>query len=316
VIRFEKILHLALDELRMQMVGAQVLFGFQLQGVFQHRFDAEPFWIRVVHSLGLSSIVICLALLVAAPSQHRLVERGLPSVRIFRVVGWYANAALAPLAITLGCAFCVAIGPHFGAPAGILIGALVILIGIVGWYGIGLAWRGVIPATEDKHPLPRDMSIGTHEKIDQMLTEARVILPGAQALLGFQFVVTMSDRFAVLPTSCRLIHFVSLALMSLAILLLIMPATIHRLAFGGRDSERFHKIGSLVITAALAPIILGIATDFYVAITAAFGNRFVAGVGAVLTAAVLTSFWYAWPLYLRTRLWRQQNTDRPLERSS
>ena len=30
-----------------------------------------------------------------------------------------------------------------------------------------------------------------HTRIDQMLTEARVILPGAQAILGFQLIVTI-----------------------------------------------------------------------------------------------------------------------------
>jgi Family of unknown function (DUF6328) len=38
------------------------------------------------------------------------------------------------------------------------------------------------------------------EKIDQMLTEARVVLPGAQALFGFQLAVVFTESFA---TSCR-----------------------------------------------------------------------------------------------------------------
>lgn len=34
-----------------------------------------------------------------------------------------------------------------------------------------------------------------HAKIEQSLTEARVILPGAQALLGFQLIVMMTRAF-------------------------------------------------------------------------------------------------------------------------
>ena len=36
----QEALKTSLDELRMQMLGVQVLFGFQFQGVFQEGFDA------------------------------------------------------------------------------------------------------------------------------------------------------------------------------------------------------------------------------------------------------------------------------------
>ena len=32
-------------------------------------------------------------------------------------------------------------------------------------------------------------------QVDQLLTEARLIIPGAQALLGFQFAVTLMQAF-------------------------------------------------------------------------------------------------------------------------
>ena len=38
-----------------------------------------------------------------------------------------------------------------------------------------------------------------HSRIEQMLTEARVILPGAQALLGFQLAIVLTDTFEKLP---------------------------------------------------------------------------------------------------------------------
>ena len=43
-------------------------------------------------------------------------------------------------------------------------------------------------------------------KIEQMLTEARVILPGAQALLGFQLVITFSDAFEKLSFTSKVVH--------------------------------------------------------------------------------------------------------------
>ena len=51
--KLEKILHTALDELRMQMLGVQVLFGFQLQGVFQERFATTPHTVKIVSLVAL-----------------------------------------------------------------------------------------------------------------------------------------------------------------------------------------------------------------------------------------------------------------------
>ena len=51
-----------------------------------------------------------------------------------------------------------------------------------------------------------------HVKIDHLLTEARVILPGAQALLGFQLSIVLTQAFERLPQSSRIAHAVSIGL--------------------------------------------------------------------------------------------------------
>ena len=83
--KLEKTIHVAFDELRMQTLGVQVLFGFQFQSVFQERFASASDTANVASFFGLACIVGTLGLLLAAPCQHRLVERGLPSHRILRV---------------------------------------------------------------------------------------------------------------------------------------------------------------------------------------------------------------------------------------
>ena len=151
-------------------------------------------------------------------------------------------------------------------------------------------------------PLPPQAKTDLHEKIDQMLTEARVILPGAQALLGFQFAVTMTKAFAELPAMDRDIHFFALVMEALAIMVLLTPAAIHRLTFGGVDAERFHNIGSSLLTIALAPLALGIVADFYVAANKMLDNTTLAASSAGLAAILLVGLWYALPLLLRGTL--------------
>jgi hypothetical protein len=147
-------------------------------------------------------------------------------------------------------------------------------------------------------PLLEEPSL--HEKIDQMLLESRVILPGAQALLGFQFVVTMMQAFPSLPEGVRQVHFVALGMVLLSVLLLLAPAAVHRLAFGGEDSERMHDIGSLLVAAALLPLAAGIAADVYVALAKAEPGL-APWVGSAGSFLLFVVFWYALPLVLRQR---------------
>ena len=70
-------------------------------------------------------------------------------------------------------------------------------------------------------------------KIEQLLTEARVIIPGAQALFGFQFVAMLTAGFDRLPQASKVMHALALGLIAINIVLLMMPAALHRLSYGG-----------------------------------------------------------------------------------
>jgi hypothetical protein len=100
-VKFEEVLKVALDELRMQMLGAQVLFGFQLQGVFQDGFAQASQNAKWADAVALSLIVLTLGLLIAVPSQHRLVDRGNATKRVFLVATRFAEWALLPFAASI-----------------------------------------------------------------------------------------------------------------------------------------------------------------------------------------------------------------------
>src|SRR5947209_10666573 len=84
------------------------------------------------------------------------------------------------------------------------------------------------------------------EKIKQVLEEARMVLPGAQALLGFQFIVILTNSFDQLPAQAKLVHVGSLAAIALSIILLMTPAAYHRIVEEGEDTERFHRFATRV----------------------------------------------------------------------
>jgi hypothetical protein len=137
------------------------------------------------------------------------------------------------------------------------------------------------------------------DKIDQLLTEARVIIPGAQALFGFQLSVTLMQSFEQLSPDMKMAHVIAICCIGLAIILVIAPASLHRLAFAGEDDPAFLKIGSLFVLAAPAPLAIGIAFDAYVASGRAIHSQTVAAVLGVAAMIALLGLWYAYPLWWR-----------------
>jgi hypothetical protein len=132
-------------------------------------------------------------------------------------------------------------------------------------------------------------------QVDQLLTEARIIIPGAQALLGFQLTVTLTQAFADLSSGAKMTHAAALCCISLAVVLLMATASIHRISFGGQDDPDFLKIGSLLVVAAPLPLAVGISLDTYVAAGRALQSDTAA---LLLAAAALITpliFWYVLP---------------------
>jgi Family of unknown function (DUF6328) len=299
----ESALKTSLGELRMQMLGVQVLFGFQLQGLFQDTFSQQPASVRAAEAAGMSLMIVVMGLILAVPCHHRIVEEGRATVRIFRLALKYGKYALLPLAAAVSCNIYAATRLPFGFHASLLLACVTFLIAIGSWYGLGFAIRASVNLKRGDPPLKSPQTT-PHAKIEQLLTEARVILPGVQALLGFQLIVMMITAFGELPAYVQRIHLVALMSSVLATVLLIAPAAMHRIAFGGGDDPRFHSIGSGVVTLALLPLASAIACDIWVALFKLQGVGTVATAGAFISAALLLGFWYVAPLAVRLRIRR------------
>jgi len=292
----------SLDELRMQMLGTQVLLGFQFQGLFQDQFPTVGWAGRGTAAAGMAFLVIALGLIMAVPCQHRLIERGEVTQRIYSVSKRYAELALLPLACGIGCSLFLAILGPFGTPTAVVLAVTAFAVAIGTWYLLAIFLRRSWSIHVGEVPM-KNGATSLRTKIEQMLTEGRVILPGVQALLGFQFVVMLTKAFGELPPAARTVHLVALMSLALTIILLIAPAAIHRLTFGGNDDPRMHTSGSLLISAALLPLAVGLACDIWIALTRLFPDHpSIALWGASIAFVLLVTFWYATPLLLRARI--------------
>ena len=288
----------ALDETRMLILGAQILLGFELRAAFSESFDNLPGHARHIEALALILMTISVALMIAPGPYHRVVEGGQDSGAFHRVTTIIADLSLLPFALALGLDVFLSIEHAIGTEAGIASGIAAALIALAMWYAMpravaqrtGRKERAMTEAQRDQRP-PTPL----HVKIEQMLTEARVILPGAQALFGFQLAIVLTRAFESLPSLSRLIHAVSLGLVALAIMLLMAPTAYHRIVYAGEDSQDMHRTGSILVTLATGPLALGLAGDIYVVIGKIIGPG--TGIAAgVFALVVLIGLWYAYPL--------------------
>ncbi|MBN8991596.1 MAG: hypothetical protein J0H42_25440 [Rhizobiales bacterium] len=285
----------ALNETRLLLLGAQVLLGFQFQAFFQDGFSELSAISRHLCLTGLVLVLLSVTLLVMPSMQHRLVEMGQSSERLVSATSALTGLGLVPLAFSLALGVHVVVDRHFGMLAGIVAG---VALGAA----CGLAWFGIeylIDAPARRNIMPQSATpLGT--RIEQLLTEARVIIPGAQALFGFQILAMLTSGFDRLPQASKVVHLTALILVATNMVLLMMPAALHRLTFGGDDSTRFLRIGSGIVI--VAPIFLaaGISAESYVVFQRVIGSEGRSAIGAAATFFVIAACWYAVPLLIRS----------------
>lgn len=290
----DAVLKLSLDELRMQMLATQVAFGFQFQSLFQDRLDVGRPPIQIAAFCGLVFIVLTSGLLITVPAVHRIADHGAATERIRRLTSLAARVALLTLSVSLAATLFVAVETEFGLRAAWIAATSMALATVLAWQ----IWGMVLGRPRARRSAMREHT-KLHDKIDYALTEARVMLPGAQALLGFQLLVILTKAFETLPDSARVVHFVALACVALAIVLLIAPAAIHRIAFDGEDDERFLRLASRLVTVALIPLALGISTELYVATTRLLPGSSVPLWTGAIGLGCLLGLWYVVPFALR-----------------
>lgn len=294
-------LEFAITELRVQMLSTEVLFGFQLQGTFREEFSHLSPVARALDVLALTSLIVTLAALIAAPAQHRIVERGNATRRILEMIGWLSGIALVSWAVTFGCDGFIVSEYFLGRPVAILaaVGAFASAMGM--WFLLPkLCGQPGMP----HEALPDFEELSLREKINQMLREAWVALPGATGLFGFQLTVTALADFSLLPTAVQRIHFLATAMVGAAIIILITPGQLHRVAYKGRDDNRSHDAGTRLLSGALAPLAVGVSADYYVAVGKIIGYGASVRFAAELILVLLLSVWYAVPWVIRARVGR------------
>lgn len=100
--------------------------------------------------------------------------------------------------------------------------------------------------------------------ISHLLEECRMVLPGIQALFGFQLIVVFNQGFwdRLNPSEQRL-HLLSVVLIALAVALVMTPAAYHRQTKPALRPEFFISLSSRLLLWSMFPLMIAICIDFY-----------------------------------------------------
>jgi hypothetical protein len=135
-----------------------------------------------------------------------------------------------------------------------------------------------------------------------IIEEARVILPGVQALFGFQTIAVFNDHFARLPEYAKDCHLAGLGMVIIAVALVMTPAIYYRVVEPANVNERMLHVSSLLIRWALAPLACGLALDMFTVIFAATRHLGASVAGALATLMFLSGLWFVFPWRERAKL--------------
>jgi uncharacterized protein DUF6328 len=135
------------------------------------------------------------------------------------------------------------------------------------------------------------------EAAQTLLDECRMVLPGIQALFGFQLIAVFNQRFREDLTHFeQQLHLIAIALVAMSIALLMTPPAYHRHRGSRIVTDTFLHVSSSLLLASMLPLTLGLSIDFYVIAHLVLDTD---GLTAPLLAlglmGVLVFFWWVFP---------------------
>ena len=140
------------------------------------------------------------------------------------------------------------------------------------------------------------------DALTHVLDECRMVLPGIQALFGFQMIAVFNDGFSrKLGAFEQRLHIVAIVLVVVAIALLMAPAALHREAEPKMASDRFLRVATRMLLAAMFPLAVSIAAEVFIVTDMVWHDPAAAASVAAAVGALFLVLWFVYPvIYRRT----------------
>ncbi|HEX6564909.1 MAG TPA: DUF6328 family protein [Chthoniobacterales bacterium] len=132
-----------------------------------------------------------------------------------------------------------------------------------------------------------------------VIEEARMVLPGIQAVFGFQLIAVLNNGFNNLQPIEQKLHLCALFLVASAVALIMTPAAYHRIAERGIVSRRFVQIASRLLATALLPLTLGLSLDVFLVARLILHDVTLSLAVATVLLVMFFGLWFVFPWFGR-----------------
>lgn len=99
---------------------------------------------------------------------------------------------------------------------------------------------------------------------EYLIEECRMILPGIQALFGFQLIAVFNSTFdEKLTTLEQRLHLLAIVLVGVAIVIIMTPAAYHRQTDPQDITQRFIKLATRLMLFSMVPLMISLCLELY-----------------------------------------------------
>jgi hypothetical protein len=131
-----------------------------------------------------------------------------------------------------------------------------------------------------------------------MLSEMRILLPGAQMLSAFLVILPFNEGFGKIVHAEKLLFLATFFFALAALVLLSAPAVQHRVMRPLKDRARFKRVATRQIVAGAFSLAIALVLGTDLVISEVFGAT-VGMVMAVIMALLILCFWWLMPVWLK-----------------
>jgi len=137
---------------------------------------------------------------------------------------------------------------------------------------------------------------------EYLLEECRMVLPGIQALFGFQLIAVFNNGFHErLTPAMQDLHLVAIGLVAVAVAIIMTPAAYHRQHNPTEVTETFITVSTRLLLWSMLPLAVAISLDFYIIARLIVHQT----LSAVLCAVLFGIFVLLWFVFPRSRRLQQ-----------
>lgn len=155
-------------------------------------------------------------------------------------------------------------------------------------------------------PGPAEAGQSLPDALQQTLDEARMVLPGLQALFGFQLIAVFSDGFERrLDATEQSLHLAAIVLVTIAIAIVMTPAAYHRQVEPRSATVSFLVLASRLVSGAMLPLAAGLSIDVSLIARVITGAPTLAAVIGVVVFLLFVVLWFAFPQWRAAQIRRR-----------